>query len=136
MRVDGQQKSLAGMETDQKHAEDLVATTQKDREELLRQKAVLEKYGKRTEEIKRTLDQHAQDPRDTGTWAAVGRPQETPEPDDPFPRGRGGWRARDTGGWEAPDTGSWVAASSTTPAPTSRRRSRAASSGSSTGSPT
>jgi hypothetical protein len=52
-------------------------------------------------------DAHAEDPRDTGTWAAVGRPEETPEPDDPFPRGRGGWRARDTGGWEAPDTGSW-----------------------------
>ena len=52
-------------------------------------------------------DTHAEDPRDTGTWAAVGRPEETPEPDDPFPRGRGGWRARDTGGWEAPDTGSW-----------------------------
>ena len=52
-------------------------------------------------------DTRAEDPRDTGTWAAVGRPEETPEPDDPFPRGRGGWRARDTGGWEAPDTGSW-----------------------------
>jgi hypothetical protein len=52
-------------------------------------------------------DTHAEDPRDTGTWAAVGRPEETPEHDDPFPRGRGGWRARDTGGWEAPDTGSW-----------------------------
>ncbi|HEY2280621.1 MAG TPA: hypothetical protein VGI00_19865 [Streptosporangiaceae bacterium] len=54
-----------------------------------------------------TRDTHAEDPRDTGTWAATSRPEETPEPDDPFPRGRGGWRARDTGGWEAPDTGSW-----------------------------
>ncbi|HWG16171.1 MAG TPA: hypothetical protein VG268_23125, partial [Streptosporangiaceae bacterium] len=45
--------------------------------------------------------------RDTGTWAAVGDPQDTPEPGGPFPRARGGWRARDTGGWQAPDTGSW-----------------------------
>ncbi|HXP56434.1 MAG TPA: hypothetical protein VN847_15825 [Streptosporangiaceae bacterium] len=52
-------------------------------------------------------DSHAQDPRDTGTWAAVSAPEEPAEPDDPFPRGRGGWRARDTGGWEAPDTGSF-----------------------------
>jgi hypothetical protein len=52
-------------------------------------------------------DDHAQDPRDTGTWAAVRDldPRDTPESGDPLPRGRGGWRARDTGGWEAPDTG-------------------------------
>jgi chromosome segregation ATPase len=61
VRVDGQQKSLAGMEADQKHAEDLVATTQKDREEMLRQKAVLEKYGKRTEEIRKQFDALIQD---------------------------------------------------------------------------
>ena len=56
-------------------------------------------------------DEQAQDPRDTGTWAAVRDvdPQDLPEPDGPFPRGRGGWRARDTGGWEAPDTGAWDA---------------------------
>jgi hypothetical protein len=52
-------------------------------------------------------DTQAEDPRDTGTWAAASRPEEAPEPGGPFPRGRGGWRARDTGGWEAPDTGSW-----------------------------
>jgi hypothetical protein len=51
--------------------------------------------------------EHAQDPRDTGTWAAIGDPQDAPEPGGPFPRARGGWRARDTGGWQAPDTGSW-----------------------------
>jgi hypothetical protein len=61
VRVDGQQKSLAGMEADQKHAEDLVITTQKDREELLRQKAVLEKYGKRTEDIRQQMDALVQD---------------------------------------------------------------------------
>jgi hypothetical protein len=56
-------------------------------------------------------DEQAQDPRDTGTWAAVRGvgPGDLPEPDGPFPRGRGGWRARDTGGWEAPDTGAWDA---------------------------
>jgi hypothetical protein len=54
-------------------------------------------------------DVHAQDPRDTGTWAAVGGPEDSAEPGGPFPRGRGGWRARDTGGWEAPDTGSFDA---------------------------
>ncbi|MBV9794207.1 MAG: hypothetical protein JO016_09725 [Actinobacteria bacterium] len=54
-------------------------------------------------------DVHAQDPRDTGTWAAVSPAAETAEADGPFPRGRGGWRARDTGGWEAPDTGSFDA---------------------------
>ena len=52
-------------------------------------------------------DSQAQDPRDTGTWAAVAAPEEGAEPDGPFPRGRGGWRVRDTGGWEAPDTGSF-----------------------------
>ena len=56
-------------------------------------------------------DDHAQDPRDTGTWAALREldRQDLPEPGGPFPRGRGGWRARDTGGWEAPDTGGWDA---------------------------
>jgi hypothetical protein len=56
-------------------------------------------------------DANAQDPRDTGTWAAV-RDQDlrdSAEPGGPYVRGRGGWRARDTGGWEAPDTGSWDA---------------------------
>ena len=58
-----------------------------------------------------TRDDQAQDPRDTGTWAAVSDldPPDAPESGDPFPRGRGGWRARDTGGWEAPDTGAWDA---------------------------
>ena len=56
-------------------------------------------------------DDQAQDPRDTGTWAAVRDldPRDAPGSGDPFPRGRGGWRARDTGGWEAPDTGAWDA---------------------------
>jgi hypothetical protein len=52
-------------------------------------------------------DEHAQDPRDTGTWPATSDPQDAPEAGGPFPRARGGWRARDTGGWQAPDTGSW-----------------------------
>src|ERR1700761_1543445 len=52
-------------------------------------------------------DQHAQDPRDTGTWAAVGDPPDTREPGGPFPRARGGWQAQDTGGWQAPHTGAW-----------------------------
>ena len=58
-----------------------------------------------------TRDDQAQDPRDTGTWAAVSDldPPDAPDSGDPFPRGRGGWRARDTGGWEAPDTGAWDA---------------------------
>ena len=51
-------------------------------------------------------DEHAQDPRDTGTWAGAG---DVDRPDSTEPRGRGGWRARDTGGWEAPDTGTWSA---------------------------
>jgi hypothetical protein len=51
-------------------------------------------------------NEHAQDPRDTGTWAAIGDPPDTREPGGPFPRARGGW-ARDSGGWQAPDTGSW-----------------------------
>ena len=56
-------------------------------------------------------DDQAQDPRDTGTWAAARDldPREPPESGERFPRGRGGWRARDTGGWEAPDTGAWDA---------------------------
>jgi hypothetical protein len=56
-------------------------------------------------------DDQAQDPRDTGTWAAIRDldPQDMPESDGPFPRDRGGWRARDTGGWERPDTGTWDA---------------------------
>jgi hypothetical protein len=54
-------------------------------------------------------DSRTQDPRDTGTWAAVAAPEESAEPGGPFPRGRGGWRVRDTGGWEAPDTGSFDA---------------------------
>ena len=55
-------------------------------------------------------DTQAQDPRDTGTWAAIRDldPRDMPE-SGAFPRGRGGWRARDTGGWEAPDTGAWDA---------------------------
>jgi hypothetical protein len=52
-------------------------------------------------------DEHAQDPRDTGTWAAVGDQPDSREPGGPFPKARGGWQARDTGGWQAPDTGSW-----------------------------
>jgi hypothetical protein len=53
-------------------------------------------------------DTSAQDPRDTGTWAAVRDAdfREPPEPGGPFPRRRGGWHVRDTGGWERPDTGS------------------------------
>ena len=54
-------------------------------------------------------DEQAQDPRDTGTWAAVRDVDPRDQADGPFPRGRGGWRARDTGGWEAPDTGAWDA---------------------------
>ncbi len=56
-------------------------------------------------------DASAQDPRDTGTWAAVRDAdfRESPEPGGPYPRGRGGWRVRDTGGWERPDTGTWDA---------------------------
>jgi hypothetical protein len=56
-------------------------------------------------------DASAQDPRDTGTWAAIRDAdfREAPEPGGPYPRGRGGWRVRDTGGWERPDTGTWDA---------------------------
>ena len=56
-------------------------------------------------------DASAQDPRDTGTWAAIRDAdfRESPEPGGPYPRGRGGWRVRDTGGWERPDTGTWDA---------------------------
>jgi hypothetical protein len=54
-----------------------------------------------------THNEHTQDPRDTGTWAAIGDPADTREPGGPFPRARGGWQARDSGGWQAPDTGSW-----------------------------
>ena len=60
-RVEGQQKSLASMEADQQHAEDLVVTAQKDREELLRQRSVLEQYGKRTADIIKQMDALVQD---------------------------------------------------------------------------
>jgi hypothetical protein len=60
-RVEGQQKSLAGMEGDQKRAEELVLSTQKDRESLLRDKANLEKFGARTEAIRKQIDSLIQD---------------------------------------------------------------------------
>jgi chromosome segregation ATPase len=60
-RVDGQQKSLASMEVEQRRAEELVASTQKDRESLLRDKANLEKFGARTEAIRKQIDSLIQD---------------------------------------------------------------------------
>jgi chromosome segregation ATPase len=60
-RVEGQQKSLASMEAEQKRAEDLVSSTQKDRESLLRDKANLEKFGARTEAIRKQIDSLIQD---------------------------------------------------------------------------
>jgi chromosome segregation ATPase len=64
-RVEGQQKSLASMEAEQKRAEDLVSSTQKDRESLLRDKANLEKFGARTEAIRKQIDSLIQDIKDS-----------------------------------------------------------------------
>lgn len=55
-RVDGQKKSLAGMEADQQRVKELIATEAKDHDELLRKKANLEKYGKRTQDIVKDID--------------------------------------------------------------------------------
>ena len=66
-RVEGQQKSLASMEAEQKRAEELVNSTQKDRESLLRDKANLEKFGARTEAIRKQIDSLIQDIKESET---------------------------------------------------------------------
>jgi chromosome segregation ATPase len=65
LRVESQQKSLADMEAEQKRAEDLVTSTRNDREELMRNKANLEKDGQRTEEIRKQIDSLIQDIKDS-----------------------------------------------------------------------
>ena len=65
-RVEGQQKSLASMEADQKRAEDLVSSDEKDREDLLREKGDLEKRNPaRTETIRKQIDALIQDIKDS-----------------------------------------------------------------------
>ncbi len=59
-RVDGQQKDLAAVKADMQHAEDLVLTARYDREELLRNRATLEKFGARTAAIQKQMDSLAQ----------------------------------------------------------------------------
>jgi hypothetical protein len=63
-RVDGQIKTLAGMEADQKRIADLLDLEKKDREELLRRRAALEK-GKRTQEIADQIDGLVKDIQDS-----------------------------------------------------------------------
>jgi chromosome segregation ATPase len=65
LRVDGQRKSLAGMELDQQRAKELIETETRDREELLRRKATLEQYGKRTQEIIKDIDALVLDIKDS-----------------------------------------------------------------------
>ncbi len=55
-RVDDQRKSLANMEIDQERVKNLIEDETKDHEVLLRNKANMEKYGKRTEEIRKDID--------------------------------------------------------------------------------
>lgn len=63
-RVDGQVKTLASMEADQKRIADMLDLEKQDREELLRRRAALEK-GKRTEEIATQIDGLVKDIQDS-----------------------------------------------------------------------
>lgn len=65
LRVEDQQKSLAGMVVDEKRAEDMLVSVQKDRDNLLRDKATLEKYPTRTEDIRKRIDALVLDIRDS-----------------------------------------------------------------------
>jgi len=64
-RVDDQQKTLAIIEADQQRAGDLVASDKDAREELLRKKADLERYGKRTQDIVTQIDELVKDIQDS-----------------------------------------------------------------------
>jgi chromosome segregation ATPase len=64
-RVAGQEKSLASMEAEQRRAEELVTSSNKDREDLLRAKANLEKFGNRTAEIRKQIEGLVQDIKDS-----------------------------------------------------------------------
>jgi chromosome segregation ATPase len=55
-RVDGLKKSLESMQHDQQRMQEQIETETKDHEELLRRKANLEQYGKRTQEIVKEID--------------------------------------------------------------------------------
>lgn len=68
-RVTGQQKSLAGMETDLDRVKALIATETKDHDQLLRTKATLE-GGKRTQAIRDDIDALVLDIRDSETRLA------------------------------------------------------------------
>jgi hypothetical protein len=57
LRVEGQEKSLAGMEADQKRAEELIGSITKDREKLLRDKGDIEKFGQRSAAIVKKIDE-------------------------------------------------------------------------------
>lgn len=56
-RVLGQQKSLTSMQEDQTTAQALVESLTKDHEELLHQKAQMEKTPRRTQEIQKAIDE-------------------------------------------------------------------------------
>ena len=64
-RVDGQAKNLAEMEADQARAKTAMDAETADREELLRKKANLEKYPKRTDAIIRDIDSLIVDIKDS-----------------------------------------------------------------------
>jgi hypothetical protein len=64
-RVDDQRKSLANMEIDQERVKNLIEDETKDHEVLLRNKANMEKYGKRTEEIRKDIDGLTTDIKDS-----------------------------------------------------------------------
>lgn len=62
--VEGQEKGLVQLEADKKHRQDVMDSDVKDREDLLRGKANLEKFGKRTDEIRRQIDSLVKDIKD------------------------------------------------------------------------
>lgn len=64
-RVDGQQKTLISLEADQKRVSDLIDNEKEDRDELLRKRADLERYGKRTQEIISQMDSLVKDIQDS-----------------------------------------------------------------------
>ena len=81
VRVGEERKKLAVMETDKQRAKDLMDGETQDREELLRKRAALEKYGKRSQDVVQQLDALVQEIRDSEARAG-GRNQEVRRPHD------------------------------------------------------
>ncbi len=70
VRVTDERKKLAIMETDQQRTQEVMDTETRDREELLRKKANLEKYGKRSQDVIQQVDALVQEIRDSETRLA------------------------------------------------------------------